>query len=91
VLAVPAALALERYTTVSLFQATYSFPVPIVLGLLAVVQARRARETLERTLGRAGGERRARWGRRLGLLGICLGLTVGLALGFYWILVLFAH
>jgi hypothetical protein len=42
---------------------------------------------LDRTLWRSGGQRGARWGRVLGLLGVCLGITAGLAVGFYWILV----
>jgi hypothetical protein len=87
VLCVPGGLALPRYTAVALFQVVYAFPVPIALGLVAVLQARRAREALERTLWRAGGERAARLGRALGILGVCLGITAGLALGFYWILV----
>jgi hypothetical protein len=87
----PLGLAAARYTTVSLFQATYAFPVGVLLGVVATVQARRAREVLDRTIGRAGGERQAAWGRRLGLLGVCISLTVGLALGFYWILVAFSH
>jgi hypothetical protein len=88
VLCVPGGLALPRYTVVTLFQVVYAFPVPILLGLLAVLQARRARDVLERTLWRAGGERAAAWGRRLGLLAVCLGITAGLAVGFYWVLVL---
>jgi uncharacterized membrane protein YfcA len=87
VLSVPGGLALPRYTAVALFQVVYAFPVPILLGLLAVTQARRAREVLERRLWRCGGERAAAWGRRLGVLGVCLGITAGLAVGFYWILV----
>ena len=87
VLCVPGGLALPRYTAVALFQVVYGFPVPILLGLLAVLQARRAREVLDRTLWRSGGERAAAWGRRLGLLGVCLGITAGLAVGFYWVLV----
>jgi hypothetical protein len=60
--------------------------VPILLGLLAVQQSRRARERVVRTLGRAGGVRQARWGRRLGLLGVAIGAAAGLALGFYALL-----
>ena len=86
-LTVPGALALPRYSAVALFQVVYAFPVPILLGLVAVSQARRAREALERTLWRAGGKWAAKWGRALGVLGVCLGITAGLALGFYWILV----
>jgi uncharacterized membrane protein YfcA len=91
VLTVPGGLALPRYTAVTLFQAVYAFPVPIVLGLVAVLQARRGREALERTLWRSGGARAAAWGKGLGLLGVCLGITVGLAVAFYWILVAFSH
>jgi hypothetical protein len=87
VLAVPGGIALPRYSAVALFQVVYAFPVPIVLGLVAVSQARRAREVLDRTLWRAGGERAARWGKALGVLGVCLGITAGLSVGFYWILV----
>ena len=87
VLSVPGGLALPRYTAVALFQVVYAFPVPILLGVLAVTQARRAREVLELRLWRCGGRRSAAWGRRLGLLGVCLGITAGLAVGFYWILV----
>ena len=86
-LCVPGGLALPRYTAVALFQVVYAFPVPILLGLLAVLQARRALEVLDRTLWRSGGERAAAWGRRLGLLGVCLGITAGLSVGFYWVLV----
>ena len=47
---------------------SYSFPVADrCSALLAMLQARRARERVERTLGRAGGVRQARWGRRLGV------------------------
>jgi hypothetical protein len=88
---VPAGLALPRYTAVTLFQAVYAFPLPILLGLIAILQARRGREVLERTLWRAAGTRAATWGRGLGLLGVCLGLTAGLAVAFYWILVAFSH
>jgi hypothetical protein len=91
VLTVPGGLALPRYTAVPLLQAVYAFPVPILIGLLAVLQARRARQVLERSLWRSSGARTAAWGRRLGLLGVCLGITAGLAVGFYWVLVSYSH
>jgi hypothetical protein len=59
-----------------------------LFGLWAVVLARRARAQVERTLTRVG-EGPARWGRWLGLLGLCLGLTATLALGFFGVLLLF--
>ena len=91
VVAFPAAIVVARRSTaVSVLEAVYSFPVPILLGLLAIQQARRARERVERTLGRAGGVRQARWGRRLGALGIGIGLAAGLALAFYALLAHFS-
>ena len=55
------------------------------LGLVAVILARGARAQVERSLSRVG-EGTARWGKRLGLLGMCLGLTAALSLGFYGLL-----
>jgi hypothetical protein len=87
VVALPAAIVVARRSpAVSVLQAVYTFPLPILLGVLAIQQARRARERVERTLGRAGGLRQARWGRRLGLLGIAIGVAAGLALAFYALL-----
>ena len=59
-----------------------------VLGLIAVVLARRARARAAWSLTRVG-ERSAKWGRWLGWLGLCLGLTAALALGFYGLLLAF--
>ena len=59
-----------------------------LFGLIAVILARKARYRVERTLGRVG-ERTASWGRWLGLLGMCLGLTAALALGFFGLLLLY--
>ena len=57
-----------------------------LLGLLAILLARRAQLTIERTLGRVGGAGLARTGKLLGLLSMCIGLTAALALGFYALL-----
>ena len=57
-----------------------------LLGLLALLLARKAQLRIERTLGRAGGAGLARAGKLLGLLSLCIGLTAGLALGFYALL-----
>jgi hypothetical protein len=40
---------------------------------------------VERTLGRVG-EGTAKWGKRLGILGLCLGLTAALSLAFFGLL-----
>jgi hypothetical protein len=91
--AVPAGVVLSRYSTqVTLINSTFvSVPIAILLGLYAIVLARRGRETLERTLGRSGGEATARLGRVLGVAGLCVGITAGMALGFYGLLTLFAQ
>ena len=47
-------------------------------------------ETVQRTLGRSGGGGAARAGRVLGVVALWIAATVGLAVGFYWLLTLFA-
>jgi hypothetical protein len=81
--------AARELARVSLVQATAASCGSAALGLAAVVLARKARRTSERTLGRVGGEGAARAGRILGLISLCLGLTALLALGFYGLLNLF--
>ena len=71
---------------VTIVEATEATCGSSVLGAAAVLLARRARQRMERTLGRVGGAGMARAGRLLGLLSLCLGLTAGLALGFYAVL-----
>jgi hypothetical protein len=90
-LAIPPAgfAAARRLESVTLVQATAATCASALLGLGAILLARRARRTTERTLGRVGGEATARAGRLLGLISFCVGLTAALALGFYGLLNLF--
>ena len=81
--------AARRLEQVTLLQATGATCAAAVLGLGAILLARRARRNVERTLGRVGGEGTARAGRLLGLLSVCLALTAGIALGVYGLLNLF--
>lgn len=91
VASVPVGILLARYSErVSLLSAAFSAVPAALLGLYAIVLARRARETVARTLGRAGGEGAARAGRALGILGVCVAATVGMAIGFFGLLTLFA-
>jgi hypothetical protein len=87
-LAVPVAgfAAAHELARVSLVQATAATCASAVLGIAALVLARRARRNLDRTLGRAGGRGTARLGRGLGFLSLCVGLAAALALGFYELL-----
>jgi hypothetical protein len=87
--AIPAALYATRLRNVNVPQAVGGEAVAgTLLGLSAVIVAREARFRVERSLTRPG-EAAARWGRRLGLLGLCLGLTAALALGFFGLLLLY--
>jgi hypothetical protein len=90
-LAVPlvAFAAARRLDQVSLLQATGATCASTVLGLAAVLLARRGLRNIERTIGRLGGEGTARVGRLLGVISVCLGLTAGIALGVYALLNLF--
>jgi hypothetical protein len=90
-LAVPAGILLAREThVVTLVNSGASIVVAFLLGFSAVVLGRRARERVQITLGRAGGEGTARIGRLLGVLGMLVATTAALALGFYGLLTLFA-
>ena len=88
VAALPAAIALAEVSSrVKLTQAAAGAPVAAILGLVALLLARRAHSRSERTLGRAGGEGATRAGRVLGVLGLCLAASGAIAIGFYWLLV----
>jgi hypothetical protein len=91
VAAIPVGIVLARETeAVTLVNSSPSAAVAVLLGLCAIVLARRAREHVQITLERAGGLGAARAGRALGLLGIAAGAIAALALGFYGLLTLFA-
>jgi hypothetical protein len=87
----PAGVVLARQTQrVTLVDATGSITVALLLAWFAIVLARRAREHVQLTLGRAGGQGAARIGRVLGICGLLLGATAALAVGFWGLLTLFA-
>jgi hypothetical protein len=79
-------VAARQLKDVTIVQGTEATCGSALLGLLAVLLARKAQFTIERTLGRVGGAGLARAGKLLGLLSLCIGLTAGLALGFYALL-----
>jgi hypothetical protein len=88
---IPIGIVLARESeAVTLVNASGSAAVAILFGFSAILLARRARTQIEITLGRARGGQAARAGRLLGLLGVLLGATAALALGFYGLLTLFA-
>jgi hypothetical protein len=90
-LAIPPAafVAARRLEQVTLIQATAASCASALFGAAAILLARRGRRRIERTIGRVGGEGAARVGRLLGAIALFLGLTAGLALGFFGALNLF--
>ena len=87
--AIPAALYATHLKNVNVPQAFIGEAIAgTLLGLIAVVLARGARWRAERSLTRVGAGA-ASWGRWLGLLGMCLGLTAALSLAFYGLLLAF--
>jgi hypothetical protein len=87
----PVGVLLARETEqVTLRLSTISIAVALALGWFAIILARRARDRIELTLGRAGGATTARVGRLLGILGVLLAITAALAVGFWGLLTLFA-
>ena len=86
-LTMPVAIVGTRYSgSYELLHAGFAIPVSVVLGISAVVFARRARALDRATLGRAGGGRAARVGRLLGILGLCMAASATIALGVYGVL-----
>ena len=75
----------------TLVDSSGSVAVAALLGWAAIVLARRARERVQITLGRAGGATAARVGRILGIIGLLVAGTAALALGFWGLLALFAQ
>jgi hypothetical protein len=92
VAAIPGAVGASRYLpAVPLLRALYAgVPAALLLAVLAVGAARRARRALTLSLGRAGGERAARIGRRLAFVGLYVGAMGLIALGSYTVLRLYS-
>jgi peptidoglycan/LPS O-acetylase OafA/YrhL len=89
-LTIPAAVAVaQRSRGIRLIDAAWGIPVALALGFLALGASNLARARIQRTLGRAGGEGRARTARLLGAIGICLAVTAAISVGFYELLLHF--
>ena len=89
---VPAGIALARELAgLRLVDASWAIPVGFACGWLAIGFSNLARARIQWTLGRAGGEGRARAARLLGAIGICLAVTASISVGFYELLVRLEH
>jgi hypothetical protein len=90
--AIPIGIVLAReLEQVTLVDSSGSVLAGALRGWIAIVLARRARERIQITLGRAGGGGAARVGRLLGILGLLVAGTAALALGFWGLLSMFAE
>ncbi|MGE5689573.1 MAG: hypothetical protein ACM33B_03355 [Pseudomonadota bacterium] len=79
----PATIAVAELTDVlRLIEAAWAIPAAFVLGLLAVVLARRGRRRAARTVARTGA-RSARVGRFLGWLAVALAVSGAIAVAFF--------
>ncbi len=84
VAAIPAAVAVSRQTErFSYLESGWSVIAAAVLGLAAILVGRRGKKRERRAVLPVAGARAARWGRRLGWLGLYLAATGALALGVY--------
>ena len=83
----PAAIAVaERWERVTLLESSWAIIPAFVLGLAAVLLGRRARRTVDRTLGRVKGNKLASIGRFLGYLTLYLAVTASIAVATYYVL-----
>jgi hypothetical protein len=83
---VPAAIAYTHYANIELLKAGLAIPAGLVLGIVALSLAKRARRRSERTIGRVGGVKTTRLGRILGALGVYIAITAALSVGVYELL-----
>jgi hypothetical protein len=92
ILTMPAAIEITRRSKrVELLDASYAIPLAFVLGLVALVMARRARHNLRWLRLREGGTGVASTAVILGTLAVCLALTAALSVGFYELVLLYQH
>ena len=91
-LALPAAIEVSRRSSrVDLLDAGYGIPLAFLLGLIAVVMARRARENLRWLRLTGGGTAVASTAVIVGALAVCLALTAALSVGFYELVLVYQH
>jgi hypothetical protein len=92
VLALPAGVELSRRSKqVTLLDVAYAIPLAFLLGLVALIMARRARDNLRWLRLRAGGTGVASTAVVVGMLALCLALTAALSVGFYELVLLYQH
>jgi hypothetical protein len=88
----PAAIEVAaRSKRIGLLDAAYAVPVAFLLGLVALIMARRARRNLRWLQLREGGTSVASAGVLVAAVTVCLALAAALSVGFYGLVVLYQH
>jgi hypothetical protein len=91
-LVLPAAVELSRRSkTVSLLDAGYAIPIAFLLGLVALIMARRARDNVRWLSVRERGTRVASTAVVVAGVTICLAITAALSIGFYELVLVYQH
>jgi len=91
-LTLPAAIEVSRRSKrISLLDAGYAIPLAFVLGLVALVMARRAKRNLQWLQLREGGTGIATVAVVVGALALCVALVAALSIGFYRLVLLYQH
>jgi uncharacterized protein (DUF697 family) len=90
VVAIPAAIVYVRRTpSLTPIDAGWAIPLAVIFGLGSIALSNLARTRVQWTLGRAGGLGRARAGRILGFIGLCVATSAAISVGFYEVLLRF--
>ena len=90
VLTMPAAIEVARRSKrVGLLDTAYAIPLAFLLGLVALVMARRARHNLRWLRLQDGGTGLATVAVVIGTLALCLAVAAALSVGFYELLLHF--
>ncbi len=88
----PAAVEVSRRSNrVGLLDASYGIPLAFLLGLVALVMARRARQNLRWLRLREGGTSVASTAVVTGMLALCLAVMAALSVAFYELVLLYQH
>jgi hypothetical protein len=88
----PAAIEFSRRSNrVDLLDAAYAIPLAFLLGLVALVMARRARANIRWLRLREGGTAVASTAVIIGAVGLCFAVTAALSVGFYELVLLYQH
>jgi hypothetical protein len=91
-LTLPAAVEVSRRSArIGLLDAGYAIPLAFLLGLVALIMARRARENLRWLRLTEGGTAVASVAVIVSAVTLCLAVTAALSIGFYELVLVYQH